>query len=283
MAWFKRKKDNIAPETSPKENIPDGLWEKCPDCGEIMHKKQLENNFWTCIKCNNHFRIGSAEYFSILLDEGSFKEYDKKMRSADPLKFEDTKKYTQRIESTIKSTGLQDAVRTGMGKIYGKEVVIGCMDFKFIGGSMGSVVGEKLARAAHRALKNKVPFIIISSSGGARMMEGALSLMQMAKTSARLAQLADAKIPYISILTDPTTGGTTASYAMLGDVIIAEPNALIGFAGPRVIKQTIGKDLPAGFQRSEFVQDHGFVDVISHRKELKSTINLTLDFLQTTR
>lgn len=281
MAWFKRKKENIAPETSPKENIPDGLWEKCPDCGEIMHKKQLENNFWTCIKCNNHFRIGSAEYFSILLDEGSFKEYDKKMRSADPLKFEDTKKYTQRIESTIKSTGLQDAVRTGMGKIYGKEVVIGCMDFKFIGGSMGSVVGEKLARAAHRALKNKVPFIIISSSGGARMMEGALSLMQMAKTSARLAQLADARVPYISILTDPTTGGTTASYAMLGDVIIAEPNALIGFAGPRVIKQTIGKDLPAGFQRSEFVQDHGFVDVISHRKELKSTINLTLDFLQT--
>ncbi len=281
MAWFKRKKENIAPETSPKENIPDGLWEKCPDCGEIMHKKQLENNFWTCIKCNNHFRIGSAEYFSILLDEGSFKEYDKKMRSADPLKFEDTKKYTQRIESTIKSTGLQDAVRTGMGKIYGKEVVIGCMDFKFIGGSMGSVVGEKLARAAHRALKNKVPFIIISSSGGARMMEGALSLMQMAKTSARLAQPADARVPYISILTDPTTGGTTASYAMLGDVIIAEPNALIGFAGPRVIKQTIGKDLPAGFQRSEFVQDHGFVDVISHRKELKSTINLTLDFLQT--
>jgi len=281
MAWFKRKKENIAPETSPKENIPDGLWEKCPDCGEIMHKKQLENNFWTCIKCNNHFRIGSAEYFSILLDEGSFKEYDKKMRSADPLKFEDTKKYTQRIESTIKSTGLQDAVRTGMGKIYGKEVVIGCMDFKFIGGSMGSVVGEKLARAAHRALRNKVPFIIISSSGGARMMEGALSLMQMAKTSARLAQLADARVPYISILTDPTTGGTTASYAMLGDVIIAEPNALIGFAGPRVIKQTIGKDLPAGFQRSEFVQDHGFVDVISHRKELKSTINLTLDFLQT--
>ncbi len=280
MAWFKRKKENIAPETSPKENIPDGLWEKCADCGEIMHKKQLENNFWTCIKCNNHFRIGSAEYFSVLLDEGTFKEYDRKMRSADPLKFEDTKKYTSRIESTIKATGLQDAVRTGTGKIYGKDVVIGCMDFKFIGGSMGSVVGEKLARAAHKALKNKMPFIIISSSGGARMMEGALSLMQMAKTSARLAQLAEARVPFISVLTDPTTGGTTASYAMLGDVIIAEPKALIGFAGPRVIKQTIGKDLPEGFQRSEFVQDHGFVDVIAHRKELKQSLNTILDFLQ---
>ncbi|MBN8546209.1 MAG: acetyl-CoA carboxylase carboxyltransferase subunit beta [Ignavibacteria bacterium] len=280
MAWFKRKKDNIAPETNPKENMPDGLWEKCTECGEIMHKKQLENNLWTCIKCNYHFRIGSAEYFKLLLDEGSFKEYDKKMKSADPLKFEDTKKYTQRIESTIKATGLQDAVRTGIGKILGKEVVIGCMDFKFIGGSMGSVVGEKLARAAHKALKNKCPLIIISSSGGARMMEGALSLMQMAKTSARLAQLADAKIPYISVVTDPTTGGTTASYAMLGDVIVAEPNALIGFAGPRVIKQTIGKDLPAGFQKSEFVQEHGFVDMISHRKELRQTLSTILDFLQ---
>ncbi|MCA0388378.1 MAG: acetyl-CoA carboxylase, carboxyltransferase subunit beta [Bacteroidetes bacterium] len=280
MAWFKRKKDNIAPETNPKENMPDGLWEKCTDCGEIMHKKQLENNLWTCIKCNYHFRIGSAEYFKLLLDEGTFKEYDKKMKSADPLKFEDSKKYTQRIESTIKATGLQDAVRTGIGKILGKEVVIGCMDFKFIGGSMGSVVGEKLARAAHKALKNKCPLIIISSSGGARMMEGALSLMQMAKTSARLAQLADAKIPYISVVTDPTTGGTTASYAMLGDVIVAEPNALIGFAGPRVIKQTIGKDLPAGFQKSEFVQEHGFVDMISHRKELRQTLSTILDFLQ---
>lgn len=280
MAWFKRKKDNIAPETNPKENMPDGLWEKCTDCGEIMHKKQLENNLWTCIKCNYHFRIGSAEYFKLLLDEGTFKEYDKKMKSADPLKFEDTKKYTQRIESTIKATGLQDAVRTGIGKILGKEVVIGCMDFKFIGGSMGSVVGEKLARAAYKALKNKCPLIIISSSGGARMMEGALSLMQMAKTSARLAQLADAKIPYISVVTDPTTGGTTASYAMLGDVIVAEPNALIGFAGPRVIKQTIGKDLPAGFQKSEFVQEHGFVDMISHRKELRQTLSTILEFLQ---
>ncbi len=280
MAWFKRKKENIAAETNPKENMPDGLWEKCSECGEIMHKKQLENNLWTCIKCNFHFRIGSADYFNILLDEGTFKEYDKKMKSADPLKFEDTKKYTQRIESTIKATGLQDAVRTGSGKILGKEVVIGCMDFKFIGGSMGSVVGEKLARAAHKALKNKCPFIIISSSGGARMMEGALSLMQMAKTSARLAQLAEARIPYISIVTDPTTGGTTASYAMLGDVIVAEPNALIGFAGPRVIKQTIGKDLPAGFQKSEFVQEHGFIDMITHRKEMKQTLSTLLDFLQ---
>ncbi|KAB2909550.1 MAG: acetyl-CoA carboxylase, carboxyltransferase subunit beta [Ignavibacteriales bacterium] len=280
MAWFKRQRQNITTETPPKDNLPDGLWEKCPQCGEIMHKKQVETNLWTCIKCNNHFRIGSAEYFAILIDEGTFKEYDKKMRSADPLKFEDTKKYTQRIENTIKATGLLDAVRTGTGKLMGRDVVIGCMDFKFIGGSMGSVVGEKLARATHRALKGKMPLIIISSSGGARMMEGALSLMQMAKTSARLAQLADAKIPFISVLTDPTTGGTTASYAMLGDVIIAEPNALIGFAGPRVIKQTIGRDLPEGFQRAEFVLDHGFVDTISHRKELKQTISNFLDFLQ---
>lgn len=280
MAWFKRKKENIDPETNPKENIPDGLWEKCPECGEIMHKKQLENNLWTCIKCTNHFRIGSQEYFSFLLDDGAIKEFDKKMRSADPLKFEDTKKYTSRIESTIKSTGLYDAVRTGSGKISGRDVIICCMDFKFIGGSMGSVVGEKIARAAHRALKNKVPLIIISASGGARMMEGALSLMQMAKTSARLAQLADAKIPFISVLTDPTTGGTTASYAMLGDLIVAEPNALIGFAGPRVIKQTIGRDLPPGFQRSEFLLEHGFVDIISHRKELKQNITNILEFLQ---
>lgn len=280
MSWFKRKKENIDPETNPKESIPDGLWEKCPECGEIMHKKQLENNLWTCIKCSNHFRIGSKEYFSFLLDDGAIKEFDRKMRSADPLKFEDTKKYTSRIESTIKSTGLYDAVRTGSAKISGRDVIVACMDFKFIGGSMGSVVGEKIARATHKALKNKVPLIIISASGGARMMEGALSLMQMAKTSARLAQLTDAKIPFISVLTDPTTGGTTASYAMLGDIIVAEPNALIGFAGPRVIKQTIGRDLPPGFQRSEFLLEHGFVDIISHRKELKQNITNILEFLQ---
>ncbi|NUM71595.1 MAG: acetyl-CoA carboxylase carboxyltransferase subunit beta [Ignavibacteriaceae bacterium] len=279
MAWFSRSKENIAPDTKKKEDMPDGLWEKCPDCGEIINKKQLENNFFTCIKCDYHFRIGSEQYIKILLDKDSFKEMDRKMRSADPLEFEDTKRYKDRIDSTIKKTGLYDAVKTGTGKINSREVALGCMDFGFIGGSMGSVVGEKLARLAVKARKNKIPLIIISSSGGARMMEGALSLMQMAKTSGRLAELADAKIPYISILTDPTTGGTTASYAMLGDIIIAEPKALIGFAGPRVIKQTIGKDLPEGFQRSEFLLEHGFVDLISHRKDLKMNLSNILDIL----
>ncbi|MCK6603902.1 MAG: acetyl-CoA carboxylase, carboxyltransferase subunit beta [Ignavibacteriaceae bacterium] len=279
MAWFSRSKENIAPDTKKKEDMPDGLWEKCPDCGEIINKKQLENNFFTCIKCDYHFRIGSEQYIKILLDKDSFKEMDRKMRSADPLEFEDTKRYKDRIDSTIKKTGLYDAVKTGTGKINSREVALGCMDFGFIGGSMGSVVGEKLARLAVKARKSKIPLIIISSSGGARMMEGALSLMQMAKTSGRLAELADAKIPYISILTDPTTGGTTASYAMLGDIIIAEPKALIGFAGPRVIKQTIGKDLPEGFQRSEFLLEHGFVDLISHRKDLKMNLSNILDIL----
>jgi acetyl-CoA carboxylase carboxyl transferase subunit beta len=278
MAWFSRNKENISPDTQKKE-LPDGQWEKCPDCGEIIHKKQLGNNLWTCIKCNYHFRIGSAEYVNILLDEGSFKELDKKMRSADPLEFTDTKKYSERIQATIKKLGLNDAVRTGTGKINNMDVAFGCMDFKFIGGSMGSVVGEKLARLIDKAVKNKIPLIIISQSGGARMMEGAFSLMQMAKTSARLTRLHEAKIPYISVLTDPTTGGTTASYAMLGDIHIAEPKALIGFAGPRVIKQTIGKDLPEGFQRSEFLLEHGFVDIVSHRKELKNNIYNVLSLM----
>ncbi|MFO7444992.1 MAG: acetyl-CoA carboxylase, carboxyltransferase subunit beta [Ignavibacteriaceae bacterium] len=271
MPWFKRSKENISPDTQKKE-LPDGLWEKCPGCGEIIHKKQLETNLWTCLKCNHHFRIGSTEYIDIILDKGTFKELDKKMRSADPLGFEDTKKYSDRIPETIKKTGLTDAVRTGTGKINDMEVALGCMDFKFIGGSMGSVVGEKIARLTDKAFKSKIPLIIISASGGARMMEGAFSLMQMAKTSARLARLADAKLPYISVLSDPTTGGTTASYAMLGDFHIAEPQALIGFAGPRVIKQTIGKDLPAGFQKSEFLLEHGFIDAIVSRKDLKDTI-----------
>ncbi len=271
MPWFKRTKENISPDTQ-KKDLPDGLWEKCPSCNEIIHKKQLEANLWTCLKCGYHFRIGSAEYTSIILDEGSFKEIDKKMKSADPLQFIDTKKYSARIPDTIKKTGLNDAVKTGTGKINGLDVAFGCMDFSFIGGSMGSVVGEKIARLTDRAYKNKIPLIIVSASGGARMMEGAFSLMQMAKTSARLARLAEAKIPYISVLTDPTTGGTTASYAMLGDIQIAEPQALIGFAGPRVIKQTIGKDLPAGFQRSEFLLEHGFIDIISPRKDLKDNL-----------
>lgn len=271
MPWFKRSKENISPD-SQKKDLPDGMWEKCPSCGEIIHKKQLETNLWTCIKCGFHFRIGSEEYIQMLIDKGTFREMDKKMRSADPLEFEDTKKYSERIAETIKKYKLNDAVTTGTGKLNGMEVAFGCMDFKFIGGSMGSVVGEKIARLIDRSLKNKIPLIIVSSSGGARMMEGALSLMQMAKTSSRLARLADARIPYISAMTDPTTGGTTASYAMLGDVHIAEPQALIGFAGPRVIKQTIGRDLPKGFQRSEFLMDRGFIDVVSPRKELKQNI-----------
>ncbi len=271
MAWFKRSKENISPD-SQKKDLPDGLWEKCPSCNEIIHKRQLEANLWTCLKCNYHFRIGSKEYIDIILDKDSFREMDKKMKSADPLEFEDSKKYTDRIQDAIKKLGLNDAVKTGTGKINGMEVAFGCMDFRFIGGSMGSVVGEKIARVIDRAYKNKIPLIIISASGGARMMEGAFSLMQMAKTSSRLARLAEAKIPYLSVMTDPTTGGTTASYAMLGDVHIAEPQALIGFAGPRVIKQTIGKDLPPGFQRSEFLLEQGFVDVVSPRKELKITI-----------
>jgi len=278
MPWFKRSKENIAPDTQKKE-LPDGLWEKCPGCGEIIHNKQLEANLWTCLKCEYHFRIGSQEYINILLDHGSFKEMNRKMKSADPLQFEDTKKYTDRVSSAIKKLKLYDAIKIGTGKIEGKNIAFGCMDFKFIGGSMGAVVGEKVARITDKAYKNKIPLVLVSASGGARMMEGAYSLMQLAKTSARLARLSEAKIPYISVLTDPTTGGTTASYAMLGDFNIAEPKALIGFAGPRVIKQTIGRDLPEGFQRSEFLLDKGFVDVVSTRQKLKHTISTLLDLV----
>ena len=278
MGWFKRSKQNISPK-SQKSDVPDGQWTKCEKCGEIIYARQLEMNAWVCFKCNNHFRVGSEEYISILLDKNSFKESDKKMKSGDPLEFEDTKKYSDRIAETIKKSGLNDAVKTGIGTINGLKVSFACMDFKFIGGSMGSVVGEKIARAIDRAYENKIPMIIISQSGGARMMEGALSLMQMAKTSSRLARLADAGLPYISVLADPTTGGTTASYAMLGDVIVAEPKALIGFAGPRVIKQTIGRDLPKGFQRSEFLLENGFVDVIVPRKELKEKLYSLINYM----
>ena len=278
MAWFRRSKASIATEPQRKD-IPDGMWTKCEGCGEIIHRKQLEQQFFTCIKCNFHFRIGSREYLSFLLDENSFKEMDRKMRSTDPLKFRDTKAYKDRIKDTMRKTDLNDAVRTGTGKLGGTEVVVAVMDFGFIGGSMGSVVGEKVARAIVHARKAKRPLIVVSSSGGARMMEGALSLMQLAKTSARLAQLSDAGIPFISVMTDPTTGGVTASYAMLGDVNIAEPGALIGFAGPRVIKQTIGKDLPPGFQRSAFQLDHGFVDTVVHRKDMKETIAKLLKYM----
>ncbi len=277
MSWFKRSKENIATETQKRET-PDGLWTKCEQCGEIIHKMELEKTLYTCAKCNAHFRIGSKEYFDILFDPGSFKEFDKRMRSGDPLKFVDSKRYRDRIPEAIRKTTLSDAVRWGTGTIDGKPAVVAAMDFSFIGGSMGSVVGEKIGRAIDKAWKSKAPLLVVSSSGGARMMEGALSLMQMAKTSAKLSRLAEAGVPYISILTDPTTGGVTASYAMLGDINLAEPGALIGFAGPRVIKQTIGKDLPPGFQRSEFLLDHGFVDMIVHRKELKSTVSQLLTF-----
>lgn len=270
MAWFTRKKQNIV--TNSKKDIPDGNWSKCADCGEIIHNKPLEENNWVCGKCNYHFRIGSDNYIEILFDKGTFRETNKKLVSADPLEFTDNKKYTTRVEAAQKKTKLKDAVKTGTGKINGIKVSFACMDFSFIGGSMGSVVGEKIARAIDTAIKNKTPMIIISSSGGARMMEGAFSLMQMAKTSAKLAQLSEKRLPYISILTNPTTGGTTASYAMLGDVNIAEPKALIGFAGPRVIKETIGRDLPEGFQRSEFLLENGFLDKIVSRNELKDEL-----------
>jgi len=277
MAWFRRSKENIVSEG--KKETPDGLWTKCGGCGEIIHRNQMEQNFHTCPKCGFHFRIGSKEYFRILLDDKSFSETDKKLQSADPLNFVDTKKYADRLKESIKKTGLYDAVRTGTGKVNKIPVVVACMDFSFIGGSMGSVVGEKIARAIDKSIKSRHPLIIISSSGGARMMEAALSLMQLAKTSAKLAQLSDAGIPFISVLTDPTTGGVTASYAMLGDVNIAEPGALIGFAGPRVIKQTIGKDLPKGFQRSEFLVEKGFVDMVVHRKDMKETVSKILSLL----
>ncbi|MCY7361390.1 MAG: acetyl-CoA carboxylase, carboxyltransferase subunit beta [Ignavibacteria bacterium] len=279
MAWFKRSKDNISTNTQSKAEVPDGTWIKCPECSEMMHKMQWESNMYLCTKCGHHFRIGSEEYFKILLDEDSFKEMDKKIRSLDPLNFEDTKPYKNRLSDTMKSTELSDAIRTGTGKINSIDVVIGCMDFGFIGGSMGSVVGEKISRAIDKAIKTKYPLIIISSSGGARMMEGAISLMQLAKTSTKLAKLGEEKIPYISILTNPTTGGATASFSMLGDFNIAEPKALIAFAGPRVVKQATGKDLPQGFQRSEFLLDHGFVDFIVNRKDMKEKLTQVLKLI----
>jgi acetyl-CoA carboxylase carboxyl transferase subunit beta len=278
MAWFRRSKEGIA-TVAQKKDIPDGLWTKCEHCGEIIHKMELQKNFYVCVKCNTHFRIGSKEYIEVLLDPDSFREQDRRMRSSDPLKFADTKKYRDRIPEAIKKTGLYDAVRWGTGSINKRHVVVAAMDFSFIGGSMGSVVGEKIGRAIDKATKSKTPLIIVSSSGGARMMEGALSLMQLAKTSAKLARLAEEHVPFISILTDPTTGGVTASYAMLGDVNIAEPGALIGFAGPRVIRQTIGKDLPPGFQRSEFLLEKGFVDMVVHRKDMRTTVSQMIDLL----
>jgi len=278
MAWFKRTKKGIQTPTEDKKDVPKGLWYKSPT-GKIVDSEELETNFFVSPEDGYHVRIGSKEYFQILFDDNEYKELDKGLTSEDPLNFEDKKKYVDRLKDAQEKTGLKDAVRTGVGKSMGEDLVVACMDFSFIGGSMGSVVGEKIARAADYALKKKLPFLMISKSGGARMMEAALSLMQLAKTSAKLAQLADAGIPYISLCTDPTTGGTTASFAMLGDINISEPGALIGFAGPRVVRDTTGKELPEGFQTAEFVLEHGFLDFISHRKDLKRRVNLYLDLV----
>jgi acetyl-CoA carboxylase carboxyl transferase subunit beta len=279
MSWFQRKDKGIQTSTEDKRDVPKGLWYKTPS-GKVIETKELKENLYVSPEDGYHVRIGSAEYFEILFDNNEFKELDENLTSKDPLKFEDTKKYTDRLKAAQEKTNLKDAVRTAVGKSYGKDIVIAAMDFAFIGGSMGSVVGEKIARAIDYSIKHKLPFLMISKSGGARMMEASLSLMQLAKTSVKLAQLADAKIPYISLCTDPTTGGTTASFAMLGDINIAEPNALIAFAGPRIVKDTTGKDLPEGFQRSEFVLEHGFLDAIYERKELKKQINLYIDLIQ---
>lgn len=279
MAWFKRTEKGITTPTEDKKDVPKGLWYKSPT-GKIVDADELAKNFYVSPEDGYHVRIGSKEYFNILFDDNEFTELDKDMTSKDTLKFVDTKKYSDRLKDATEKTKLKDAVRTAVGKSKGKELVVACMDFAFIGGSMGAVVGEKIARGIDYSIKNRIPFLMISKSGGARMMEAAYSLMQLAKTSAKLAQLADAKIPYISLCTDPTTGGTTASYAMLGDVNISEPGALIGFAGPRVVKDTTGKELPEGFQTAEFVLEHGFLDFITPRKELKDRINLFLDLIQ---
>ena len=278
MAWFKRTEKGITTATEDKKDVPKGLWYKSPT-GKVVDADELERNLYVSPEDDFHVRIGSKEYFEILFDDNKFKELDAKLTSKDPLNFVDTKKYSDRLKEAQDKTKLKDAVRTGVGKSKGKDLVVCCMDFAFIGGSMGAVVGEKIARGIDYSIKNNIPFMMISKSGGARMMEAAYSLMQLAKTSAKLAQLADAKIPYISLCTDPTTGGTTASYAMLGDINISEPGALIGFAGPRVVKDTTGKDLPEGFQTSEFLLEHGFLDFITHRKELKNKVNLYLDLI----
>ena len=272
MGWFKRIKEGITTSTHEKKETPDGLWSKCPKCKTIVTTEEHKKNLYCCINCNYHIRIGSTEYFEILFDNNKFIELDKEMTSLDPLKFKDKKEYPDRVKDMQQKTGLKDAVRTAHGKIKGNIVVIAAMDFTFIGGSMGSVVGEKIARAIDYARENKHPMLIISKSGGARMMEAGISLMQLAKTSAKLAQLSKAGLPFISLCTDPTFGGATASFSMLGDMNIAEPNALIGFAGPKVVKETIGKDLPEGFQTSEFLQEHGFLDFIVDRKDLKEKL-----------
>ena len=273
MGWFKRIKKGVTTETNQKKETPEGLWYKCPKCKTIITSEEHHNQLYVCENCNHHHRINSKEYFEILFDRNKFTELDPNMTSKDPLEFEDRKKYKDRLKDIQKKTGLKDAVTTAYGNINKQEAVIACFNFNFIGGSMGSVVGEKIARAIDYARETKTPLIIISKSGGARMMEASFSLMQLAKTSAKLAQLSEEGVPYFSVLTDPTTGGITASFAMLGDLNIGEPNALIGFAGPRVVKETIGKDLPEGFQTAEFVKEHGFLDLIVDRKNMKEKLS----------
>ena len=273
MGWFKRLQEGIKTATVNKKEAPEGIWYKCPKCNETSTMKEFRENFYKCPKCDNHTRIGSREYFKLIFDENSFEILFEEVVSKDTLKFSDTKAYPDRLVEAFKKTGLTDAISVAEGKVNGKSLVIACMDFSFIGGSMGSVVGERISRGIQQSLKTRTPFMIISKSGGARMMESAFSLMQMAKTSAQLTRLAKAGIPYFSLMTDPTTGGVTASFAMLGDINMSEPGALIGFAGPRVIRETIKRDLPEGFQSAEFLMDKGFVDFIVNRKDLKDTIS----------
>lgn len=278
MSWFKRIRQGITTSTREKKETPEGLWYKCPQCKHIATAADNEANLWVCVKCAYHQRISSEDYFSILFDEGEYSDLFVKLKSSDPLDFVDTQPYKERVESSVRKTRLKDAMAVAVGDIEGVSVLIACMDFNFIGGSMGSVVGEKIARSIDYCIEHRLPLLIISKSGGARMMEAAYSLMQMAKTSAKLTQLSAARLPYISMLTDPTTGGVTASFAMLGDLNISEPGALIGFAGPRVVKETIGKDLPQGFQTAEFVLEHGFLDKIVERKDLRHFISSMVKF-----
>jgi acetyl-CoA carboxylase carboxyl transferase subunit beta len=275
-SWFRRIKKNITTSTKDKKEAPDGLWTKCPSCKLTLTVSDLRENLFVCPKCEHHHRIGSEEYFDILFDNDEYEELFGNIKSKDYLGFVDLKPYQQRLDETYAKSNIHDSITVAHGKVNSHELVVACMDFEFIGGSLGSVMGEKIARACDYCIEHKVPFMIINKSGGARMMESAFSLMQLAKTSGKLSQLSDAKIPYFSLCTDPTFGGTTASFAMLGDIIMGEPGALIGFAGPRVIKETIKKDLPPGFQRSEFILEHGFLDLIVHRKQLKETMTQLL-------
>jgi len=279
MAWFQRKKKGILTERSGQHDIPEGQWIKCANCAEIVNRRELLDNAWVCPKCDYHLRMGALDYFELLFDDGACVLHDEHLLSKDPLDFYDRKPYTQRLETAQHKTSMNEAARSALGVVGGHSLSVAALDFSFIGGSMGSVVGEIVARSIKRAYTEKVPLLIISQSGGARMMEGALSLMQMAKTSAHLTRLDDLGLPYISLLTNPTTGGVTASFAMLGDINIAEPGALVGFAGPRVIRETIGQDLPPGFQSAEFLQDHGFVDMIVDRRELRQHLIHLLDLV----